>query len=140
MHFAIHALSVSSLIMLSSGLIQTLLFTICSFTAYASVISPPGTSATVQGLVAGMDDGLGFSIGALFGGFLYQEIGGEKSFRIFALLALITCVAHFFLRPSSTHEFRSTEIPKTDLTTDQLKGVSKEISLEEKKLTEDREQ
>lgn len=27
--------------------------------AYASAISPPGTSATVQGIVAGMDDGLG---------------------------------------------------------------------------------
>lgn len=27
--------------------------------AYASVVSPPGTSATVQGIVAGMDDGLG---------------------------------------------------------------------------------
>jgi len=27
--------------------------------AYASAVSPPGTSATVQGIVAGMDDGLG---------------------------------------------------------------------------------
>lgn len=27
--------------------------------AYASVVSPPGTSATVQGIVAGMDDGFG---------------------------------------------------------------------------------
>lgn len=27
--------------------------------AYASAVAPPGTSATVQGLVAGMDDGLG---------------------------------------------------------------------------------
>lgn len=26
---------------------------------FASVVAPPGTSATVQGLVAGMDDGLG---------------------------------------------------------------------------------
>jgi len=27
--------------------------------AYASAVSPPGTSATVQGIVAGMDDGFG---------------------------------------------------------------------------------
>lgn len=27
--------------------------------AYASAVAPPGTSATVQGIVAGMDDGLG---------------------------------------------------------------------------------
>lgn len=30
--------------------------------AYASVVSPPGTSATVQGIVAGMDDGVGKKI------------------------------------------------------------------------------
>lgn len=36
--------------------------------AYASAISPPGTTATIQGLVAGMDDGLGFAIGSLIGG------------------------------------------------------------------------
>ena len=27
--------------------------------AFASVVAPPGTSATVQGIVAGMDDGFG---------------------------------------------------------------------------------
>lgn len=72
---------------------------------YAATVSPSGTSATVQGLVAGMDDGLGFSIGALLGGILYQEIGGRRSFQMFALLALITCIAHMILRPSS-HEMR----------------------------------
>lgn len=29
--------------------------------AYASAVSPPGTSATMQGLVAGMDDGFGMT-------------------------------------------------------------------------------
>lgn len=29
--------------------------------AYANAVSPPGTSATMQGLVAGMDDGLGIN-------------------------------------------------------------------------------
>lgn len=29
--------------------------------AYASKVSPPGTTATVQGIVAGMDDGFGES-------------------------------------------------------------------------------
>lgn len=35
---------------------------------YASEVAPPGTQATVQGLVAGMDDGVGFAIGSLIGG------------------------------------------------------------------------
>lgn len=100
------------------------------------MVSPPGTSATVQGLVAGMDDGLGFSIGALFGGFLYQEIGGMKSFRVFAVIALITCIAHFVLRPSS-HEFQSTVTPISGVvvTAKPLKQ-KKELTLEEKKLTD----
>lgn len=99
------------------------------------MISPPGTSATVQGLVAGMDDGLGFSIGALFGGFLYQKIGGMKSFRVFATIALITCVSHFFLRPSSTHEIRVPSSTRTE-TIDQKPQESKEIlETEEMKLT-----
>lgn len=33
--------------------------------AYASAVSPPGTTATVQGLVAGMDDGVGECLWAL---------------------------------------------------------------------------
>lgn len=30
-----------------------------SIVSYACAIAPPGTSATVQGIVAGMDDGFG---------------------------------------------------------------------------------
>jgi predicted MFS family arabinose efflux permease len=77
------------------------------FTAYAAVIAPPGTSATVQGIVAGMDDGLGFAIGSFLGGFLFQTVGGKKSFQIYACLAFITCIAHILLRPTSTHEIRT---------------------------------
>lgn len=71
---------------------------------YASEVAPPGTSATVQGLVAGMDDGIGFSIGSLIGGQMYKRLGGTKSFRIFAAGALITCVAHILLRPAKKCE------------------------------------
>lgn len=54
-----------------------------------------------------MDDGLGFSIGSIFGGFLFQSVGGRRSFQIFAAIALITCIAHIFLRPAATHEIRT---------------------------------
>lgn len=75
-----------------------------SSTAYASLVSPPGASATVQGLVAGMDDGLGFTIGSLIGGFLYQNVGGSQSFKIYALVALLTCFANIFRRnPKNLH-------------------------------------
>lgn len=67
---------------------------------YASEVAPPGTSATVQGLVAGVDDGVGFAIGSLIGGQMYRWLGGRMSFRIFAFAALITCFAHIILRPA----------------------------------------
>ncbi|XP_017033471.1 major facilitator superfamily domain-containing protein 6 [Drosophila kikkawai] len=69
--------------------------------AYASAVAPPGTSATVQGLMAGMDDGLGFSIGSLVGGLMFKSLGGRESFKYFAIAALCTCVAHIVVRPTS---------------------------------------
>lgn len=76
---------------------------------YASEVAPPGTSATVQGLVAGMDDGVGFAIGSLIGGQLYKRFGGTKSFRIFAVGALITCMAHILIRPAKKIKGKKTE-------------------------------
>lgn len=69
--------------------------------AYASAIAPPGTTATVQGLVAGMDDGIGFAIGSLIGGQMFQRLGGALSFRIFSIAAFIICLAHYYLRPAT---------------------------------------
>lgn len=71
---------------------------------YASEVAPPGTTATVQGLVAGMDDGAGFAIGSLIGGQMYKRLGGTQSFRIFSIAALITCFAHILLRPAKNCE------------------------------------
>lgn len=65
--------------------------------AYASAVSPPGTSATVQGIVAGMDDGLGYAIGSLIGGILYKEMGGVITLRIFATLAMLSSLTYVFL-------------------------------------------
>jgi len=79
-----------------------------------------------------MDDGLGFSIGALLGGALYQNYGGRQSFRIFAIFALITCIAHFFLRPAATNEIRVKEVT----TNDNEKTANDLKPKEEKPLTE----
>ncbi|XP_053598323.1 major facilitator superfamily domain-containing protein 6 [Microplitis demolitor] len=64
---------------------------------FASVVAPPGTSATVQGLVAGMDDGLGFAVGSLVGGVLYKIIGGQMTLRLFSLLAIVTAILYLIL-------------------------------------------
>ncbi|XP_031773730.1 major facilitator superfamily domain-containing protein 6-A isoform X2 [Apis florea] len=65
--------------------------------AYASKIAPPGTSATIQGIVAGMDDGFGFAIGSLIGGILYKLFGGVITLRIFSSIAAITAFIYLIL-------------------------------------------
>lgn len=47
-----------------------------------------------------MDDGVGFAIGSLIGGQMYKYFGGKMTFRIFAIGALVTCIAHIILRPA----------------------------------------
>lgn len=68
--------------------------------AYAAAIAPQGTSATVQGLVAGVDDGLGYAVGSLIGGLAYKKFGGAVSFQMFAGIAFLSGIAHFILRPA----------------------------------------
>ncbi|XP_033342281.1 major facilitator superfamily domain-containing protein 6 isoform X2 [Megalopta genalis] len=68
-----------------------------SIVAYASKIAPPGTSATVQGIVAGMDDGFGFAIGSLVGGILYKLLGGVTTLRLLSSLAAVAALMYFIL-------------------------------------------
>lgn len=81
--------------------------------AYASAVSPPGATATVQGLVAGMDDGVGFAIGSLIGGLVFKRYGGAQSFRIFSIGAIIVCVCHIILRPASS-DAKHKKVPQKD--------------------------
>ncbi|CAG5076595.1 Similar to Mfsd6: Major facilitator superfamily domain-containing protein 6 (Mus musculus) [Cotesia congregata] len=64
---------------------------------FASVVAPPGTSATVQGIVAGMDDGFGFALGSFIGGILYKMIGGAMTLRLFSLLSILTAISYLIL-------------------------------------------
>ncbi|XP_014208100.1 major facilitator superfamily domain-containing protein 6-B [Copidosoma floridanum] len=83
-------------IVLSEFFMQGPSYALCYTTivAYASVVAPSGTSATVQGIVAGMDDGLGFAIGSLIGGLLYKQFGGIFTLKIYSGLALVTSIAY----------------------------------------------
>lgn len=48
-----------------------------------------------------MDDGIGFAIGSLIGGQMFQRLGGALSFRIFSVAAFVICIAHYYLRPAT---------------------------------------
>ncbi|XP_065170842.1 major facilitator superfamily domain-containing protein 6 [Atheta coriaria] len=75
----------------------TYALTYTTIVAYANAIAPPGASATMQGIAAGMDDGFGYAIGSLLGGFLYQTVGGQQAFQVFCVLGLVCSVTHLFL-------------------------------------------
>lgn len=64
---------------------------------YAARVAPAGYSATVQGIVAGMDDGVGFAVGSIVGGQLYSRAGGRGSFRILAGAAVAAALIHALL-------------------------------------------
>ncbi|GLH09402.1 Uncharacterized protein GBIM_14482 [Gryllus bimaculatus] len=64
---------------------------------YASAVSPPGTSATMQGIVAGMDDGFGYAVGSLLGSFILKWLGGSNAFKVFAGIALACGISHYVI-------------------------------------------
>ncbi|KAL6262570.1 hypothetical protein P5V15_005362 [Pogonomyrmex californicus] len=73
-------------------------FSLCLATivSYASVITPPGASATVQGIVQSVH-GFGVSIGSLLGGIFYKKFGGTTTLRIFSVLAAFDALIYFVL-------------------------------------------
>ncbi|PSN34536.1 hypothetical protein C0J52_19087 [Blattella germanica] len=65
-----------------------------TMTSYASIVAPPGTEATVQGTVGAVFEGVGVSLGSLFGGMLYDKFGGAITFRIYGSFALALFILH----------------------------------------------
>ncbi|XP_013382612.1 major facilitator superfamily domain-containing protein 6 isoform X1 [Lingula anatina] len=72
------------------GITYGLLFS--AATEYTDIIAPPGMSATLQGLMAGIHWGMGLGIGSLVAGQLYHAYGGVVMFRCFAFSSLIVLV------------------------------------------------
>ncbi|XP_055609461.1 major facilitator superfamily domain-containing protein 6 [Uranotaenia lowii] len=62
--------------------------------SYASIVAPPGTEATMQGLVGAVFEGVGVSCGSLLAGHLFFNVGGSQTFRYFGIAALILCAVH----------------------------------------------
>ncbi|KAL3267433.1 hypothetical protein HHI36_011560 [Cryptolaemus montrouzieri] len=76
----------------------TFALTYVTIVAYANEIAPPGTSATMQGIAAGLDDGLGYALGSLLGGILYRYTGPRQTFQIFCVMSAVAGIAHFLIQ------------------------------------------
>ncbi|GBN13413.1 hypothetical protein AVEN_270057-1 [Araneus ventricosus] len=67
-----------------------------AMTAYAKIVAPAGTEATVQGLASGVYEGLGVAAGCLLGGYGFKNLGGRETFfwvgAMAFVLAFTNCV------------------------------------------------
>ncbi|KAF8766466.1 Major facilitator superfamily like protein [Argiope bruennichi] len=61
-----------------------------SMTGYASDNAPPGTEATMMGILGGLYEGLGVATGSLLGGVGFDKLGGRQTFLIAAVVSLIS--------------------------------------------------
>uniref|UniRef100_A0A2R5L782 Putative transporter n=1 Tax=Ornithodoros turicata TaxID=34597 RepID=A0A2R5L782_9ACAR len=79
-----------------------------ALTTYASVSAPPGTEATMQGILSGTFEGLGVGTGTLVCGQLFNLVGGRQTMYIFFIYSVVCLLVHvcadFFLSRTATKE------------------------------------
>nr|KAG5696507.1 hypothetical protein BaRGS_021043 [Batillaria attramentaria] len=63
-------------------------------TTHANSIAPAGMSASTQGLVGGMNFGIGKGLGSLLTGLLFDRVGARWTFRVYAVACLLLLVAY----------------------------------------------
>ncbi|XP_037908689.1 major facilitator superfamily domain-containing protein 6 isoform X2 [Hermetia illucens] len=88
-----------------------------TMTSYASIVAPPGTEATLQGLVGAIFEGIGVSTGSFIGGLLFRDIGGSKTFRMFGICALCAALIHasfYIILERCGKSLRPNYLPPTD--------------------------
>ncbi|KAL1505718.1 hypothetical protein ABEB36_005218 [Hypothenemus hampei] len=88
----------------------TYALTYTTVVAYANELAPPGASATMQGIAAGLDDGVGYSIGSIIGGLLYKFVGGKSAFHVFSAVGVLCSVSHLIIHKTY---LRGSEAPVT---------------------------
>ncbi|KAJ3666482.1 hypothetical protein Zmor_001923 [Zophobas morio] len=75
----------------------TYALTYTTIVAYANELAPPGASATMQGIAAGMDDGVGYAIGSILGGVMFEYLGSQSTLQVFSAFGLLCSIAHALL-------------------------------------------
>ncbi|XP_012257088.2 major facilitator superfamily domain-containing protein 6 [Athalia rosae] len=66
--------------------------------SYGDKVAPPGTKATIQGLVGAVFEGIGVSLGSFICGLLMDTYGGVITFRVFSAGALVWLAIHWQLQ------------------------------------------
>lgn len=106
----------------------TYALTYTTIVAYANELAPPGASATMQGIAAGMDDGFGYALGSFMGGLLYKYIGGKHTLQIFSLIALACSILHSILHKTILKPVESTVVYEYKSPEDAIKMTLKNVA------------
>lgn len=114
-----------------------------SFTAavtYAAKLSTTTTDSSIQGLLGGVYYGVGKGSGSLIGGYLMKAYGTRPTYRIFAVITLITGLMYYIFnvaylkkRPQVEGNDIVKKKPKNVQNQNGLESGIIEIALEEKK-------
>lgn len=71
---------------------------------YAARAAPPGLSATAQALIGAVQSGIGWSIGAVVAGYLWDGLGGPAVFYTAAIATTLAIILFWFGDRSATAE------------------------------------
>ncbi|KAK8766222.1 hypothetical protein V5799_006992 [Amblyomma americanum] len=106
-----------------------------AMTSYASTAAPPGTEATMQGILGGTFEGLGIASGTLVAGQLYSEVGGRQTCYIYFIYSVVFLVFHigvqlFFTVSDSRREsvLSGSQPSQRDEDQDQASGLALEVA------------
>ncbi|XP_052076348.1 major facilitator superfamily domain-containing protein 6-like [Mytilus californianus] len=66
-------------------------------TSYGSILTPPGMSGTIQGLLSGVHFGFGKGVGSLVTGQLYSQIGIRWTFRLYGILSIVLLILYMLV-------------------------------------------
>ncbi|XP_003695686.1 uncharacterized protein LOC100872700 isoform X1 [Apis florea] len=112
-----------------------------SFTAavtYAAKLSTTTTDSSIQGLLGGVYYGVGKGSGSLIGGYLMKAFGTRPTYRIFAVVTLITGIMYYIFNVAYLK--KRPQVEGNDIVKKKPKNVENglergiiEIDLEEKK-------
>ncbi|XP_050598666.1 uncharacterized protein LOC126926383 [Bombus affinis] len=114
-----------------------------SFTAavtYAAKLSTTTTDSSIQGLLGGVYYGVGKGSGSLIGGYLMKAFGTRPTYRIFAMITLITGIMYYIFNVAYLK--KQPQVEGNDIVKKKPKNVGNqngvengiiEIALEEKK-------
>ncbi|CAC5399665.1 unnamed protein product [Mytilus coruscus] len=66
-------------------------------TSYSSILTPPGMSGTIQGLLSGVHFGFGKGVGSLVTGQLYWQIGIRWTFRLYGISSIVLLILYWLV-------------------------------------------